>query len=61
MGGMVVWRDIPVELYSITGQLLHFKENVDDTTINIASLPKGIYVLKAYSGDKIVVEQFIKQ
>lgn len=49
------------ELYSITGQLLHFKENVDDTTINIASLPKGIYVLKAYSGDKIVVEQFIKQ
>jgi hypothetical protein len=49
------------EIYSITGQLLHFQENVGDTTINIANLPKGIYVLKAYSGDKIVVEQFVKE
>lgn len=49
------------EIYSVTGQLLHFKENVDDTTVNIADLPKGMYLLKAYSGRKTIVEPFVKQ
>jgi len=49
------------EIYSITGKLLGFKENVDDTTINIADYPKGIYILKAYIGGKTIVEKFIKE
>lgn len=49
------------EIYSITGRLLGFKENVDDTTINIADYPKGIYILKANIDGKTIVEKFIKE
>lgn len=49
------------EIYSITGRLIGFQENVYDTTINIADYPKGIYILKAYSGGETIVEKFIKE
>lgn len=50
------------EIYSITGELVEFNKNTEvTTTIDISTLPKGIYLFKAFSGDKIIIEKFIKE
>ena len=48
------------EIYSITGELVDRKKNVEDTTVDIAALPKGIYLFKAYGGSEVFMERFIK-
>ncbi len=49
------------EIYSITGELVDFRKSMEDTTINIVNLPKGIYFLKVYCAGKIAIEKFIKE
>lgn len=49
------------EIYSITGALVDYNENIENSSINIVSLPKGIYLLKAFSKGKRFIEKFVKE
>ncbi|MEZ4983946.1 MAG: T9SS type A sorting domain-containing protein [Saprospiraceae bacterium] len=49
------------EIYSMNGQLVDFNENIDNTTIDITNLPKGIYLFKAFNGNDVIIEKFIKE
>lgn len=52
------------EIYSVTGELVAFNKSMDNANapINIFSLPKGVYVFKAFSDrGTAVVEKFIKE
>ena len=49
------------EIYSIKGELLDFKEKIDNPTINISNLPKGVYFFKASTHHGTIIEKFIKE
>jgi len=49
------------EIYSIAGKLVDRKKSIEDSTINILDLPKGIYLFKGFSAGDIVVQKFIKE
>jgi len=49
-------------IYALTGSLLIYEENTSElSTIDIASLPQGMYLLKATSGDLSTVKRFVKR
>lgn len=48
-----------VEIYSIAGQLVQRENNV--TQVNVEGLEAGVYFMKANTGNKQIVEKFIKE
>ena len=48
------------EIYNLLGQNL-LKGNIDNSVINVASLPKGIYLLKTTNGKNTINQKFIKE
>lgn len=48
-----------VEVYSVTGQVESVK--LSNNTINIRSLPAGVYYIQASAGDDVYTAKFIKQ
>ncbi len=48
------------EIYNLLGQNL-LKGNIDNSVINVASLPKGIYLLKMENGKNTINQKFIKE
>jgi len=50
------------EIYSITGALVASDKRIaNETTIDIADLTNGIYLLKAISDDQTIIEKFVKE
>ncbi len=49
------------EIYSITGKLMNHQQNIENTTINISTLPKGIYLLKVFCDNEFIIKKFIKE
>ncbi|MEQ8705765.1 MAG: T9SS type A sorting domain-containing protein [Phaeodactylibacter sp.] len=48
------------EVYSVTGEVVAAKKSIENPTINISDLPKGIYLLRAFSDEGTVMKKFIK-
>ncbi|WP_420571786.1 T9SS type A sorting domain-containing protein [Kordia sp.] len=63
-----VWNsDVRAEVYTLNSSTMVYSEeiqqkNASKATLNVSSLPKGIYVLKVYEkkGSKSFVQKFIK-
>lgn len=48
-----------LEIYSLTGQLLHRIEN--SNSINVSNLHNGVYIVNVYSKDKVSSSRFVKK
>jgi len=49
-----------VEIYSLAGSLLLSKNNIDES-VSVATLPTGIYLLKAYTDKGAAVSRIVKE
>jgi hypothetical protein len=48
-----------IEIYEITGkQIAHYSAV---NTLDLSSLPKGIYIIKLYSGNSVAIQQVVKK
>ncbi len=54
-------RDIDIEVYDIYGRLMLRSESITDNYIDVAGLPFGIYLFKAYdhSNNRLYVRKFV--
>ena len=51
-----------IEILNIEGQvILTIKSDFEETTVNLANLSNGVYILKAKTSKGIIVKKFIKQ
>lgn len=49
------------EVFSADGKLVASKTSIENPTINISSLPKGIYIFRAFSTDGMITKKFVKE
>ncbi|GHV26629.1 hypothetical protein FACS1894176_07610 [Bacteroidia bacterium] len=54
------WQIQRVEIYTSSGTLL-LSENNFNEKISVSSLPKGVYLLKVYSGSEVAVSKIVKE
>jgi len=59
INGLRSYRDAEVKVYNASGQLM-LQETLQTDYLNVASLPKGFYLLKIQSEDEIFVQKFVK-
>lgn len=52
---------ITVEMYDITGTLLTRRLVVKDAILNTSTLPKGMYIIKLFSGNSTRIQKIVKQ
>lgn len=50
-----------VEVIDILGKTVLNTETLVNNTLNIASLKRGLYMIRMYTDDKILIEKFMKQ
>ncbi|GHT07158.1 hypothetical protein AGMMS49525_16150 [Bacteroidia bacterium] len=49
-----------IEIYTVSGALL-LSENNFNGKISVSALPKGVYLLKVYSGSGVAVSKIVKE
>ncbi|RDK88318.1 T9SS type A sorting domain-containing protein [Marinirhabdus gelatinilytica] len=55
--------DLPLnklEIYTTTGKLLHSQNN-PTPSLDISTLPTGLYFMKVYQGDRVSTQKFVKR
>ncbi|MFP4665028.1 MAG: T9SS type A sorting domain-containing protein [Bacteroidales bacterium] len=60
INGLRTYRDAEVKVYNASGQLM-LQEKLHEDYLDVASLPKGFYLLKIHSEDEIFVQKFVKK
>ncbi|GHT04311.1 hypothetical protein FACS189423_06800 [Bacteroidia bacterium] len=54
------WQIQKVEIYTVSGALL-LSENNFNEKISVSAFPKGVYLLKVYSGSGVAVSNLVKE
>ncbi|MFP4665029.1 MAG: T9SS type A sorting domain-containing protein [Bacteroidales bacterium] len=60
INGLRTYRDAEVKVYNASGQLM-LQEKLHEDYLDVASLPKGFYLLKIHSEDEIFVQKFVRK
>ncbi len=62
IGNLPADRNIVVRLLDVNGRMILTKHlNQPDKSLNVKSLPQGIYILQVITGDKVYVRRIIKE
>jgi hypothetical protein len=50
-----------IEVVDFTGKIIYTVHSVVDNSIDVSNLSKGVYIIKIYTGDGVIVRRFVKE
>lgn len=50
-----------IEIVDFTGKIIYNLQLLIDNSIDISNLPQGVYMIKIYTGDGVIVRRFVKE